>query len=161
MKSSADTATTSIDSFASPSASSLKQLASELAQWRGNLPENLQWAEDKPAAFPSPQVNITSFSQAIDPELSPAQGHPQRLLFSTNLDEEPDSYPYLYDIQVALLRTRYYYAKYMAYRPFIYKALHFPEQVTQEDAQGVAECLRVRTPPSNILHLFINPASPN
>lgn len=25
-----------------------------------------------------------------------------------------------------------------------YKALHFPEQMTREDAEGVAECLRVR-----------------
>jgi hypothetical protein len=40
------------------------------------------------------------------------------------------------------LRTRYYYAKYIVHRPFVYKALHFPDQMTQEDAQGVAECLR-------------------
>ena len=32
----------------------------------------------------------------------------------------------------------------MAYRPFVYKALHFPEQMTLEDAEGVAECLKVR-----------------
>jgi hypothetical protein len=64
-------------------------------------------------------------------------------LFTTDLNSEPVHYPYAYDIQVALLRTRYYYAKYMVHRPFVYKALHFPEQTTQEDAQGVAECLRV------------------
>ena len=52
-------------------------------------------------------------------------------------------YRFVYDVQVAVLRTRYYYAKYVVYRPFVYKALHFPEQMTQEDAQGVAECLRV------------------
>ena len=42
-------------------------------------------------------------------------------LFSTDLDKEPIQYPYVYDIQVALLRTRYYQAKYMVYRPFVYK----------------------------------------
>ncbi|TVY37943.1 hypothetical protein LSUB1_G003152 [Lachnellula subtilissima] len=136
---STDTPSTSRDS---PLASSLKQLTSELAQWRGNLPENLQWAEDRPAAFPSPQANIAGYNQAIDPELSLEKHYSQQLLFSTNLDEEPKDYPYLFDIQVALLRTRYYYAKYMAYRPCVYKVLHFPEQVTQDDAEGVAECLR-------------------
>jgi hypothetical protein len=66
------------------------------------------------------------------------------LLFSIDQNKEPIRYPYFYDIQVALLRTRYYQAKYMIYRPFVYKALHFPEQMTQEDAEGAAECLRVR-----------------
>ncbi|TVY40986.1 hypothetical protein LOCC1_G003568 [Lachnellula occidentalis] len=136
---STDTPSTSMDR---PLGASLKQLTSELAQWRGNLPENLQWAEDKPAAFPSPQVNIAGYNQTIDPELSHEKRYLQPLLFSTNLDEEPEDYPYLFDIQVALLRTRYYYAKYMAYRPCVYKVLHFPEQMTQEDAEGVAECLR-------------------
>ncbi|TVY19268.1 hypothetical protein LARI1_G002375 [Lachnellula arida] len=138
-ESSTDTPSTSLGS---PVASSLKQISSELAQWRSNLPENLQWAEDRPAAFPSPQGNNAGYNQAIDPELSHEKSYSQRHLFSTNLDEAPEDYPYLFDIQVALLRTRYYYAKYMAYRPCVYKVLHFPEQVTQDDAEGVAECLR-------------------
>jgi hypothetical protein len=67
-------------------------------------------------------------------------------LFSTDLDKEPIQYPYVYDIQVALLRTRYYQAKYMVYRPFVYKALHFPEQMTQEDAEGVRRVLTSSSP---------------
>lgn len=31
----------------------------------------------------------------------------------------------------------------MVNRPFIYKALHFPEQMTDEDIDGVAKCLKV------------------
>lgn len=142
MKSSSDTATSSIDSIGSPSPTVLKQLASKLEQWRENLPANLQWAEVAPASFPSPQAKDTDFSQDIDPELSPDETLPP-LMFSEDLDKEPAHYPYLYDIQVALLRTRYYYAKYTIYRPFVYKALHSPDQITQEDAEGVAECLRV------------------
>jgi hypothetical protein len=65
-------------------------------------------------------------------------------LFLTDLDKEPIQYPFIYDIQVALLRTRYYQAKYMVYRPLVYKALHLPEQITRGDTEGVAECLRVR-----------------
>ena len=137
----------SSDDFGGPSASSLKQLAGQLTQWRGMLPRNLQWAEDDPAGFPSPEKTYSSaggFNQELDPNLSPHQGQSNAPLFTTDLDSEPVQYPYVYDIQVALLRTRYYYAKYTIYRPFIYKALHFPEQMTQEDAEGAAECLQVR-----------------
>lgn len=127
-----------------PSSNSLKALAETLVQWRGLLPKELQWAEDDPAAYPAPHAppNI-NFKSALDPTLSQAPLRSQPPLFSTDLDQEPAQYRYLYDIQVALLRSRYYYAKYIVYRPFIYKALHFPEQVSQTDAEGVAECLRV------------------
>jgi hypothetical protein len=123
-----------------PTANSLKQLAGQLSQWRSMLPRELQWAEDDPAGFPSPQ-QAGGFIQALDPSLPPQ--HKGRL-FTTDLDSEPFQYPYVYDIHVALLRTRYYYAKHMVYRPFVYKALHYPEKMTQDDAEGVAECLRVR-----------------
>jgi hypothetical protein len=133
----------SSDGFGGPTPSSLKQLASKLTQWRGMLPRDLQWADDDPASFPTPQpMSLGRYSQPLDPNLSPHQGHPGLPLFTTDLDSEPVHYPYAYDIQVAILRTRFYYAKYTVYRPFVYKALHFPEQMTQEDAEGVAECLR-------------------
>jgi hypothetical protein len=134
----------SSDGFGGPSANSLKQLASQLAQWRGMLPRDLQWAEDDPTSFPTPQpANMQGFSQQLDPNLPRPSEHSNLPLFSADLDSEPVHYPYVYDIQVALLRTRFYYAKYMVYRPFVYKALHFPDQMTQEDAEGAAECLRV------------------
>jgi hypothetical protein len=158
------TATTSTDTpgtsntgdFGGPSATSLNQLASQLTQWRSMLPRDLQWVEDDPASFPSPQAS-GGYSQPLDPTLSPQRSRSAMPLFTTDLDSEPVHYPYVYDIQVALLRTRYYYAKYMVHRPFIYKALHFPEQMTQEDAQGVAECLRVGFLPHN--HNRISPLS--
>jgi len=140
-----------------PSANSLKALAETLIQWRGMLPKELQWAEDDPAAFPAPHAPPTThFKAALDPSLSrtPSRSHPP--LFSSNLDLEPIQYPYLYDIQVALLRSRYYYAKYIVYRPFVYKALHFPEQMSQTDAEGVAECLRVSC---NTLKHLLHPYS--
>lgn len=138
--------TPSADEYGGPSANTLKQLSAQLTQWRGMLPRDLQWAEDDPAAFPSPQTgNSGGFSQTVDPNLSASrQSLPNSPLFSTDLSSEPIQYRFVYDVQVAILRTRYYYAKYMVYRPFVFKALHFPELMTQEDAQGVAECLRVR-----------------
>jgi len=92
-----------------------------------------------------------TFHQQVDPNLT--SGHPNMPLFSSDLSAEYVQYPYAYDIQVALLRTRYYYAKFMVYRPFVYKALHFPSQISPEDAEGVAECLRVSFMPYfNPLH---------
>jgi hypothetical protein len=137
-----DTPGASNDDFGGPSASSLGQLASQLTQWRSMLPKELQWAEDDPVSFPSPQQS-SGYSQPLDPTLSPQRPRSGMPLFTSDLSSEPVHYPYAYDIQVALLRTRYYYAKYMVHRPFVYKALHFPEQMTEQDAQGVAECLRV------------------
>ena len=79
----------------------------------------------------------------VDPNLAQPSTQHNVPLFSADLTAEYVQYPYAYDIQVALLRTRYYYAKYIIYRPYVYKALHFPDQMQQEDAEGVAECLRV------------------
>jgi hypothetical protein len=127
-----------------PTAGSLKQLASRLAQWRGMLPLELQWSEEDLAGYPSPQQTTSpGFSKVLDPQLSLQHVQMGPPLFSSDLDSEPVHYPYLYDLQVALLRTRYYYAKYIVHRPFVYKALHFPERMTQEDAEGAAECLKV------------------
>ncbi|KAJ5032444.1 uncharacterized protein L3040_009049 [Drepanopeziza brunnea f. sp. 'multigermtubi'] len=135
--------TPSADEYDGPSAATLKQLSGQLTQWRGMLPPNLQWAEDDPAAFPSPQTGTDlRFSQSVDPNLSAVRGFQKSQLFSADLSSEPTQYRFVYDVQVAILRTRYYYAKYMVFRPFVYKALHFPEHMTQEDAEGVAECLR-------------------
>jgi hypothetical protein len=109
------------------------------------LPRDLQWPEDDPTSFPAPQpANLTGFGRQLDPNLSRSSGQQTNLpLFTSDLDSEPVHYPYVYDVQVALLRTRFYYAKYIVYRPLVYKALHFPDQMTQEDAEGAAECLRV------------------
>ncbi|KAH8815239.1 hypothetical protein F5884DRAFT_169964 [Xylogone sp. PMI_703] len=125
-----------------PTFSSLKLFTSQLRQWRGMLPRELQWVEEDPTSYPYPHQNDPTFAAQLDPSL-PGQGKgPERPMFFLDIDAEPLQYLYVYDIQVALLRTRYYFAKYMAHLPFIYKALHYPEDTTQEDAENVAECLR-------------------
>lgn len=131
------------EEFFGPTAHSLKQLCSQLDQWRALLPRSLSWPDDDPTAFPTivgPPSSQASraYSQTLDPSLS-SQDSP---LFSADLMREPTQHPYVYEIQVALLRTRYLYARYMVHRPFIYKALHHPESMTQTDAEGAAECLR-------------------
>lgn len=126
------------DSFTGSTTSYLKQVSAKLAQWRRLLPQDLQWPDDDPLSYSTPELaSPDSFNQSLDPSLSPAADFAQ---FMANT--EPTYYPYVYDVQVALLRTRYYYSKYVLHQPFVYKVLHFPEQVTEDDARGVAECLR-------------------
>jgi hypothetical protein len=42
----------------------------------------------------------------------------------------------------AQLRNRFYYVRFMVYRPFIYKALHFPGLVTVEDCHFCALAIK-------------------
>jgi hypothetical protein len=46
-------------------------------------------------------------------------------------------------ILTASLQTRYKFALYLIYRPYIYKALHTPELVTKDDLEGCAKALYV------------------
>ncbi|KAF2426578.1 hypothetical protein EJ08DRAFT_616412 [Tothia fuscella] len=46
------------------------------------------------------------------------------------------------DLGNAHLRSRYYYAQFMVYRPLVYKALHFPDLMTEEDIRFTSYCLQ-------------------
>jgi hypothetical protein len=137
MSSHADTPVETSEDFSGPSISTLKQLASSLTAWRKMLPTELRWPEDDPTVFPP-----ETFTSSVPNLNTAAFFEPHSNMFNTNLQMEPARFLYAYDVQVALLRTRYYYAKYMVYRPFVYKALHFPDQMTHEDAEGAAWCLK-------------------
>lgn len=50
-------------------------------------------------------------------------------------------------IMNASLRTRYKYAQYLLWRPYVYKVLHFPNSSTDEDIQGCIEAFKVASPP--------------
>ncbi|KAK4247411.1 hypothetical protein C7999DRAFT_14545 [Corynascus novoguineensis] len=155
-----------------PNRSMIRQQALQLEQWRGMLPVHLRWQDDAPGAYPDGNTNNTSanlystnaslFTPATTPVTSamPTAAQQQQtqqaqvqpsvsgstaatpLMFTTDLDAPPPRYPYVLDIQVALLRSRYYYTKYLIHRPFIYKALHHPDAMEHDDAVGVAECLK-------------------
>ncbi|KAI1459356.1 hypothetical protein F4805DRAFT_78538 [Annulohypoxylon moriforme] len=123
----------------SSAAAMMKNMASQLDQWRGLLPVYLRWEEENPGAFSTSAEELYD-DQSMYP--SPVPDLHTNFMFSADLDNPPVTYPYAVDIQTANLRTRYYYVKYLIYRPFIFKALHHPEQVTHDDAEGIAECLK-------------------
>ena len=88
----------------------MRQLAGHLDQWRGLLPPHLRWSEDQPAEFSNPMQ--ANYKQAMFPPTAipvPSVSSPSGFMFTTDLDSAPISYPYAIDVQVALLRTRYYY----------------------------------------------------
>ncbi|RFU23997.1 hypothetical protein B7463_g12344, partial [Scytalidium lignicola] len=103
-------------------ASIIRESARQLQQWRNMLPSWLRWNDDGRTI-----VN-------------------GRVLFITKPDNKDrdtlNAYKYTHDIQVAMLRTRYYYAQYMIYRPLVYKALHFPTRMTAQDVYDVSVCLK-------------------
>lgn len=117
------------------SATVMKQLDAQLDQWRGMLPMHLRWQDNQDMTFSDP-------SQGNFNDVYAGQSLPSSYMFTSDLDTQPATYPFAADIHVALLRTRYSYNKYLIYRPCIYKVLHHPESLTQEDAEGAAECLK-------------------
>lgn len=144
MSTSMDTPGTTED-VRGPTANDLKQLSSQLDQWHSLLPPELKWPEDDPTVFPELTKVTRPYFQPLDPSLTTSSaGQQSPPLFTIDVDRDPVLYPYVYDIQVAFLRTRFYYAKYIINRPFVYKALHFPDQMTPADMQGVETCLKVR-----------------
>lgn len=120
----------------------------QLDQWRENLlPIHLRWQENDPGGLPTSDPNIYNAAgyQTVNAMGAGSQNIPMAPvlpMFTADLETQPVAYPYATDIQIALLRTRYYITKHMIYRPFLYKALHHADQITQEDAEGVATCLR-------------------
>ncbi|TLS24638.1 hypothetical protein PpBr36_08825, partial [Pyricularia pennisetigena] len=126
----------------------VKNLASQAEHWRTMLPPQLRWRETQPGEFPNPSLysdvhNSSVFGTAPSLDVpSPALSSPSGFMFTTDLDVAPVTYPYNLDIMTAVLRSRYYYIKLVIHRPYVYKALVNPEQMTGEEAEGAAECLR-------------------
>ncbi|KAH0559908.1 hypothetical protein GP486_003572 [Trichoglossum hirsutum] len=116
------------DDYDGPPVSVIRELARQLDSWRELLPTPLQWSDDKTYEMPQ-----SSTHQAQS---------------TTSALFVPDDYSmsvtngYSLDILVAVLRTRFYLLKYIIYRPFIYKALHYPDRMTAEDINNCKICLK-------------------
>ncbi|KAL8422776.1 hypothetical protein RB596_003170 [Gaeumannomyces avenae] len=129
----------------------LEELIMNLEQWRMMVPPQLRWTESRPEEFPNPGGPLAHampelLSMAMAPSgvgvgVGDAPPCP-RAMFTTDLAAEPATYPSNLDVQVAVLRSRYYYAKLNIYRQHVFRVLNHPEQMRAEDARGAAECLR-------------------
>ena len=98
-------------------------MARQLDLWRALLPRPLQWLDSDFLDFP----NIDSTNRRLaGPLFAPDHG-----VISIK-------HRYNLDIVTAQLRTRFYYARFNLYLPFIYKALHFSELMTHDDTDCCA-----------------------
>lgn len=107
------------DEYGGPPVHVIRELARQLDSWRSLLPRPLQWEDSNKFDFPSTDPNSR---------------RPNEHLFSFDQGAVPIGHKYNLDVVTAQLRTRFYYARFMMYRPFVYKALHFPELMTADDA---------------------------
>lgn len=128
----------------------VRELARQLDSWRALLPHPLQWNDQDKFDFPASD---------------PTHRRPNEPLFSVDSGPTPINREYNLDVVTAQLRTRFYYARFMLYRPLLYKALHFPELMTADDANCCALAIKsaclwplTMAPPKNkkrlIPHLF-------
>ncbi|PIA95088.1 hypothetical protein CB0940_08360 [Cercospora beticola] len=147
---SSSTQSESSDDYGGPPVTVIREMARQLESWRSLLPRPLQWQDTEQLDFPN--IDITG-------------RRPNEPLFSPDQGPVPIGHKYNLDLVTAQLRTRFYYARFMMYRPFVYKALHFPELMTEEDANYCGLAIRASllwpmamAPPKNkkrlVPHLF-------
>ncbi|RMY10018.1 hypothetical protein D0866_14540 [Hortaea werneckii] len=111
------------DGYGGAPVSLIHEMGRQLDSWRSLLPELLQWRDDDAFKFPifrpsTSEAHVQSFSH------NEAAGL---------VGDRHNS-----DMLTAHLRTRFYYARYVLYRPFVFKALHYPELMSAVDVEYCA-----------------------
>lgn len=138
------------EDYGGPPVAVIREMVRQLDSWRALLPRPLQWSDNDRFDFPAADV---------------AGRRPNEPLFSADQGPIPIGHQYNLDVVTAQLRTRFYYARFMMYRPFVYKALHFPELMTPDDCNCCALAIKsaclwplAMAPPKNkkrlVPHLF-------
>ncbi|KAH9845066.1 GAL4-like Zn(II)2Cys6 (or C6 zinc) binuclear cluster DNA-binding domain [Teratosphaeria destructans] len=141
---------TTTNDYGGPPVAVIREMVRQLDSWRALLPRPLQWSDADRFGFPS---------------RDPLSRQPNEPLFSIDQGPVPIGHRCNLDVVSAQLRTRFYYARFMMYRPFIYKALHFPELMTPDDCNCCALAIKsacmwplAMAPPKNkkrlVPHLF-------
>ncbi|KAE9964448.1 hypothetical protein BLS_008297 [Venturia inaequalis] len=115
--------------YSGPPIHVIRELLRQLEHWRTLLPAALQWDDNKRFEYPNATATIAAASQGP--------------LFSFN--HTPAT---AYEMEGSLsmasaqLRSRYYYTRFMILRPFVFKALHYPEQMSPDDNDYAGQCLQ-------------------
>jgi len=117
----------STEESCNPPVALVREMARQLDVWRSVLPRQLQWLESDTLAFPHADPTV---KRPTGPFFAPDQG------------KIPIHHRYNLDVVAAQLRTRFYQARYMLFRPFVYKVLHFPESVIEDDRQCAALAMK-------------------
>ena len=115
------------DDYGGPPVAVIREMVRQLDSWRALLPRAIQWSDNDKFDFPANDPNAR---RSTDPLFAPDRG------------DQPVTHKYNLDIATAQLRTRFYYARFMMYRPFVYKALHFPELMSNDDCNCCALAIK-------------------
>ncbi|KAK5127671.1 hypothetical protein LTR08_004352 [Meristemomyces frigidus] len=115
------------DDYGGPPAAVIREMVRQLDSWRALLPRPLQWNDNDRFDFPA---------------ADPTSRRPNEPLFTVDQGPIPIGHKYNLDVVTAQLRARFYYARFMMYRPFVYKALHFPELMTADDCNCCALAIK-------------------
>ena len=97
-------------------------MSRQLEAWRAGLPKILQWLEE--------DVSNT------DNDIPDVDTSGPRVLSIA------DTQVVSLSVLTSELRTRYYFARFILYRPFIFKALHFPTLMNSHDSSSCAYALK-------------------
>jgi hypothetical protein len=97
----------------------MAELGQQLDLWRESLPISLQWCDEERLCTSSyeHQDNCNSGQ--------PDAGENHSSVVGAKVQQ----------VMSATLRSRFYYARFMTYRPVIYKAMHFPELLQEVDVE--------------------------
>ena len=104
--------------YKDPPSQLIEDLIGRLQSWRAALPLELQWKDGDKFDFRTARESNPSHRRSI--------WNLTALLGSAGAAHDMD-------MAVAQVRTRFYHALFLNYRPFVYKALHFPQTMTADD----------------------------
>lgn len=121
------TTPTVLGDYPGPPSSVVRELRAQLDSWRTLLPKTLQWADYDGFGLPE--------------HVSQRQKEPIQS-FVTNQPPTSDAPQRNADIATAQLQTRFYHARFLIYRSFVYKVLHFPQSTTAEDRMHCALAIK-------------------
>jgi len=106
----------------------ISEMDHQLEEWRAHLPAQLKWNDGHTAEMP----NASDEPSSLDP-----------LFLPSGAREMPLEHIHNSEVLIAVLRSRYLHAKFVVWLPILYKALHFPDKMTQKDGQDCTTFLKV------------------
>jgi hypothetical protein len=106
----------------------ISEMDHQLEEWRAHLPAQLKWNDGHTAEMP----NASDEPSSLDP-----------LFLPSGAREMPLEQIHNSEVLIAVLRSRYLHAKFVIWLPILYKALHFPNKMTQKDGQDCTTFLKV------------------
>lgn len=136
---------TSFEERNHPPVALVREYVQQLSEWRSTLPPALQWDDKERFRFSN---------------IEPLTKLPHIKFFRLLQGHSPGDIDHNVDVAVAHLRTCFYQTQFLIHRPFVYKALHSPEKMTDIERGMCVTCVNAAclwplsmAPPNDKKHL--------